>query len=114
MLDRCHMKAIVTNIQGYSIHDGPGIRTVVFFKGCGLGCLWCANPECIRADPERLYPKSCAHMRKCLAACPEGAVKLTRRSIELTTQSARHCGLCADGVPIQRRLRVAVRSMSAL
>lgn len=46
------MKAVIFNIQKFSLHDGPGIRTTVFFKGCNLRCRWCANPESMSADPE--------------------------------------------------------------
>jgi len=49
------MKALITNIQRFSLHDGPGIRTTIFFKGCGLKCPWCANPECINFDAEPYY-----------------------------------------------------------
>src|SRR4030067_78901 len=52
------MTSLVTNIQGYSIHDGPGIRTVVFLKGCGLRCQWCSNPECISPRPEVGFVKA--------------------------------------------------------
>ncbi|MGD0780075.1 MAG: glycyl-radical enzyme activating protein [Dehalococcoidales bacterium] len=69
------MTILVTNIQGYSIHDGPGIRTVVFFKGCGLACQWCANPECISPRPEVGFVKSlCTKCGKCAEVCPNGAL----------------------------------------
>jgi pyruvate formate lyase activating enzyme len=69
------MSTLVTNIQGYSIHDGPGIRTVVFLKGCGLKCQWCSNPECISPQPEvGLIKKLCTQCGKCAAVCPDGAL----------------------------------------
>lgn len=90
------MKAIITNIQGYSIHDGPGIRTVAFFKGCPLRCRWCANPECISQEVQVGFNANlCTNCRKCFSVCPENA---------LTDQPARHriddtrctgCGKCA-------------------
>jgi pyruvate formate lyase activating enzyme len=71
------MTSLVTNIQGYSIHDGPGIRTVVFLKGCGLECQWCSNPECISHLPEIGFIKNlCTKCDKCAEVCPHGALDL--------------------------------------
>jgi pyruvate formate lyase activating enzyme len=70
------MSTLVTNIQGYSIHDGPGIRTVVFLKGCSLECQWCSNPECISPHPETGFFKSlCTRCGKCVGACLNQALK---------------------------------------
>ena len=49
------MKVIISNIQRFSLHDGPGIRTTVFFKGCSLKCPWCSNPENINFNIEEYY-----------------------------------------------------------
>ncbi len=69
------VSALVTNIQGYSIHDGPGIRTVVFLKGCGLDCQWCSNPECISGQPEiGLLRTLCDQCGACGEVCPNGAL----------------------------------------
>lgn len=90
------MKNLVTNIQGYSIHDGPGIRTVVFLKGCGLECQWCSNPECISPSQEIGFVKSlCTGCGKCAEICPASALfyeagKLTRIDRERCTG----CGMC--------------------
>jgi pyruvate formate lyase activating enzyme len=66
---------LVTNIQGYSIHDGPGIRTVVFLKGCNLECQWCSNPECVSPRPEIGFIKTlCTKCGKCAEICPDGAL----------------------------------------
>lgn len=68
--------AIITDIQRYTIHDGPGIRTEFFFKGCPLGCPWCSNPETVRPYPEiGVYPTKCMGNQKCgwcLKECPLG------------------------------------------
>ena len=62
----------VLNIQRYCSHDGPGIRTNVFLKGCSLRCKWCGNPESIRPKPELSYdPKTCTGKKEC-GAVPEG------------------------------------------
>ncbi len=91
------MKAIITNIQGFSIHDGPGIRTVVFFKGCGLACLWCANPECIPAQSQIGFIKNlCTHCGKCLEVCPMDAIVTDERNHRVDYGKCTVCGLCAD------------------
>ena len=51
-------KGLVFNIQKYSVHDGPGIRSIVFFKGCPLACKWCSNPEGMAVQPEISYKKN--------------------------------------------------------
>ena len=65
---------IISNIQKYTIHDGPGIRTEVFFKGCSLRCPWCSNPEGLERTPELgFYPDKClgeADCGWCRSACP--------------------------------------------
>lgn len=67
-------KVLVADIQRASIHDGPGIRTTVFFKGCPLNCAWCHNPECISFEKETLfYPEKCIGCNKCDEGCFSGA-----------------------------------------
>lgn len=65
----------VFNVERYATEDGPGIRTVVFLKGCNLGCKWCSNPESQKKSPQILHkPNSCINCGKCLAICPVGAI----------------------------------------
>lgn len=67
---------LVTNIQRYTIHDGPGIRTEIFFKGCNLHCPWCSNPEAVVPNAEvGVYPEKCVGLQNCgfcIRACPLG------------------------------------------
>ena len=66
--------AIIADVQRASVHDGPGLRTTVFFKGCPLRCEWCHNPECIRREPELLlYPDKCIGCGRCSEGCYAGA-----------------------------------------
>jgi len=67
--------ALICNIQRFSIHDGPGIRTTVFFKGCNLRCLWCQNPEAMKFENELVFSKErCILCGECQNACPNGAI----------------------------------------
>ena len=67
-------KGIITDIQRASVHDGPGLRTTVFFKGCPLNCKWCHNPECISFEKQILqYPEKCIGCGMCDKGCFSGA-----------------------------------------
>ena len=67
----------IFSIQRFSIHDGPGIRTTVFFKGCPLRCFWCHNPEGLRKVVEiQFYRSRCIGCGECVRVCPEGAQEL--------------------------------------
>lgn len=91
------MQALITNIQGYSIHDGPGIRTVVFFKGCGLLCKWCANPECISRHVQTGFIGNlCAQCGKCVAVCPRGAINTDATMHRIDYGRCAGCGICVD------------------
>lgn len=91
------MQSLVTNIQGYSIHDGPGIRTVVFLKGCGLECQWCSNPECISPHPEiGLIKKLCTKCGKCADVCPNGALDYQAGKLPYIDRArCNGCGECS-------------------
>jgi pyruvate formate lyase activating enzyme len=91
------MSNLVTNIQGYSIHDGPGIRTVVFLKGCSLACQWCSNPECISPRPEVGFIKAlCTKCGKCAEICPEGAlVYKAGKFPRIDRERCSGCGACS-------------------
>lgn len=91
-------KAYVSEIQRFCVHDGPGIRTTVFFQGCPLRCRWCQNPETISAKPILLYnPELCTGCRSCLEVCPNHALTLGEDGL-LVTDASRcdQCGACCD------------------
>ncbi|MDR1822179.1 MAG: glycyl-radical enzyme activating protein [Oscillospiraceae bacterium] len=104
--------AVVTNIQGYSVHDGPGIRTVVFLKGCPLACRWCANPENLSPEPELGFLEAlCRECGKCGDACGHGAVTPQAGRID-RTRCAR-CFSCADACFYGALVRYGERMTSA-
>jgi len=77
-MDRSELNGgFIFDIQGFSVHDGPGCRTLIFFKGCSLNCPWCSNPEGIHPFPEPLWRKNrCTFDRLCIDACPHKAITL--------------------------------------
>ncbi|MFC2007228.1 glycyl-radical enzyme activating protein [Chloroflexota bacterium] len=90
-------KAVVYNIQRYSIHDGPGIRTTVFFKGCPLRCFWCQNPESQRMETEVFLNKdNCTLCGRCVDACPTAASTLSDISSVIDRSKCTGCGKCAE------------------
>ena len=92
--------SLIFDIKRYAIHDGPGIRTTLFLKGCPLRCVWCHNPESWSSRKERLYKKAkCIGCSSCVEACPEGALKLTPDGIQPTGRPCIVCGACADACP---------------
>lgn len=95
---------VVFNIQKYSVHDGPGIRTVVFLKGCPLRCRWCSNPESQKPQPQLVYnPKKCLtleHCVRCIEVCTVGAIKSGEGNrIQLDRDTCTECLLCTKACP---------------
>jgi pyruvate formate lyase activating enzyme len=87
----------VFNVQRYSLHDGPGIRTTVFLKGCALGCLWCANPESAKPDPELGFLEArCSRCGECFPVCPYEAITPGPEGLPLVDRQ--HCTACGDCV----------------
>ncbi|MFC1957707.1 glycyl-radical enzyme activating protein [Chloroflexota bacterium] len=86
----------IFNIQKFSVHDGPGIRTTVFMKGCPLQCRWCANTESINPQPELgIIRASCNNCGKCLKACPEEAIGFDNDGvIQFNRDLCTACGEC--------------------
>jgi pyruvate formate lyase activating enzyme len=90
-------KGLITDIQHFSIHDGPGIRTTVFMKGCPLNCLWCHNPESISFKPEINYhPEFCIGCGACVSACPTQSHQIEDGQKVFERETCRLVGLCLD------------------
>lgn len=95
------MKGLVFNIQRYSIHDGPGIRTVVFLKGCPLHCLWCCNPESQNPLPELDFNRLlCQECGKCIQVCPVEAIHPDVHIDPLRKIDRQTCTLCGECVRV--------------
>lgn len=90
------MKGLISNIQRFSLTDGDGIRTTVFFKGCNMKCGWCHNPETLSGAPELMfYESKCIGCGKCFAACPEGAHSVVDGKHIIDREKCTACGKCA-------------------
>ena len=91
----------VFNIQRFCLHDGPGIRTTVFLKGCSLRCLWCANPESINKDVELGFIAArCTRCEKCAPVCPERAIYSTPDGLpQIQRDRCTACGKCVEVCP---------------
>jgi len=107
-------QGIVFDIKKYALHDGPGIRTTVFFKGCPLRCLWCHNPEGQKIGPElMLRPNRCLDgCQLCLEKCPQGAISKPGAWPLIEAQRCDCCGLCAEVCPSEA-LEIVGKKMTA-
>ncbi len=88
---------ILFDIKRFAVHDGPGIRTTVFFKGCPLRCAWCHNPEGIAREPELSFTRQkCALCGACVAACPQGAHRIDAAGHTIDRSRCTRCGKCVE------------------
>lgn len=91
------MKGTITDIQRFSLNDGDGIRTTVFFKGCNMLCTWCHNPETFSGKPELMFYKTrCIGCGKCFETCPKNAHKVTDGNHTIDRALCISCGKCAE------------------
>jgi pyruvate formate lyase activating enzyme len=94
------MKGIVFDTQHYAIYDGPGIRTIIFLKGCPLHCSWCQNPESQKLHPQVSYfEEKCERCGKCIKACPNDALQLFDDKIQRDEDLCVVCGNCVKACP---------------
>ncbi len=93
-------KGTVFNIQKYSLHDGPGIRTTVFLKGCPLNCWWCHNPESKALAKQVTFTKKlCIGCESCLNRCENNAIDLSRENSIFDRGKCKRCGSCSEVCP---------------
>ena len=95
--DQSLEKALVFDIQRFSLHDGPGLRTIVFFKGCPLSCLWCDNPESQLNIPELAYfINLCEKCGRCVKSCKHGAIAIKSKQIVIDREKCDGCSICTQ------------------
>lgn len=105
-------KLLVFDIEKFAVHDGPGIRTVVFLKGCPLKCVWCHNPESQSFRSELLFdPGKCSRCGRCAAICPQNAHLVTENKHLFLRSRCRGCALCPENCPSEA-LRLSGKAMS--
>jgi len=109
-IDRTGNTACITEIQRFSVHDGPGIRTIVFLKGCPLRCKWCQNPETNSLQPEIIYTaESCVGCGKCVESCTNHAIEVVGSEIVYHRKLCTVCGACAKACGPEARKQVGER-----
>lgn len=91
------VSGLVFNLQRFCTHDGPGIRSVLFIKGCPLRCKWCSNPESQNFFPELLYNSfKCIKCGTCIEKCPNKAISITENVLAITSSKCDLCGICIE------------------
>lgn len=98
------VKGQIFDLQRFCTHDGPGIRTTIFFKGCPLTCAWCSNPESQQLKPQLMFFEHlCKGCGRCLDACPNGAITVQEDSLVFNRAACTSCGSCAVVCPHESR-----------
>lgn len=104
-MDKSSLTGVIFNVQPFTVHDGPGIRTELFMKGCSLNCEWCSNPEGLNSYLEvAVYPDKCIGFDKCgycEKACRNGVAYMTyeNKLVSIDRTKCRHCMACVNECP---------------
>lgn len=105
-------KAIVFDIQRASLHDGPGIRTTIFLKGCPLNCLWCHNPESVRSKRQLFFQiEKCINCGECARVCLENVHRVTSDGHDIDFAKCTFCGKCVEACNVSA-LRIIGKEMT--
>ena len=93
-------EALIIDVSHGTTHDGPGMRTTVFFKGCPLRCQWCQNPESIEVKNQTWWAKNdCIGCLTCVSVCPNEALELCEEGIKINRHNCKSCGACVEECP---------------
>lgn len=116
-MSKSELRAMVFDIQGYAVQDGPGVRTTIFLKGCPLRCLWCSNPESQRGNSDVLYIRTkCIRCHRCMDICQKGAISY-QKELEregFTTINHEICASCQDHVCVPECYQFALETTGTL
>lgn len=121
--NRTELTGLLTDFQRFSVHDGPGIRTIVFLKGCPLHCAWCQNPETTSPRPEIMFiPQNCVGCGRCINECPQDCIRGSAgrgRAIDRDGCMLPACGKCqricyANAINISGRYLTVAETMEVL
>lgn len=101
------MRGEIFDIKHFAVHDGPGIRTTIFLKGCPLHCVWCHNPEGMKRGKDLWVKReACIHCGTCIQICPKQALQMKEGEVAIDRELCDFCGLCVEKCPSRAMQRI--------